>query len=188
MRNRRSVVLAAATSLLATAIVLVGGRVEAQVVVKTRAGEVSRPVNGTAVMQLPFGAEHIAVHWAGNPDAEVMVATSADGVHFGPDADVGRDEVGEHRGNGETYGAVLPAGGATAVRVSANRPLGRVTVLAMADGERVTSYRAVPGRPAHGAVASHRSSPASTGAPTSRCASTPRATRSGRPSSIRCRS
>ncbi len=152
MRNRRSVVLAAAT-VLATAVVIVGGRVEAQVVVKTRAGEVSRPVDGSAVLQLPFAAEHLAVHWAGNPEAQVKVALSTDGTTFGSDLDVALDEVGEHRGNGETYGAIQPAERAVAVRVSADRPIGRVTALALADGERITTYQAVPAKPAGAAVA-----------------------------------
>lgn len=153
MRNRRSVVFAAATSLLAAAVVLVGGRVEARVVVKTKAAEVSRPVNGSAVMRLPFAADHIAVHWGGNPEAAVTVAVGTNETTFGPEIDVERDEVGEHRGNGETYGAVLPAGGATTVRVSSDRPIARVTVLAMAEGERVTTYQAVPGRPVQASVA-----------------------------------
>lgn len=153
MRRSRNAALAAVTTLVATGLVLTGGPVEARVVVKTRAGEVSRPVDGTAVMELPFAAGHVALRWVGNPEAEVTVATATDGVDFGPATDAGRDEVGEHRRNGETYGAVLPAGGATAVRIDADRPLGRVTVLALADGERVTTTRALGGRPA-GASAS----------------------------------
>jgi uncharacterized protein with LGFP repeats len=43
---------------------------------------------------------------------------------------------------------VLPAGGATAVRVTSDKPLGRATVLAMAEGERVVTYRPVPAKPA----------------------------------------
>jgi hypothetical protein len=78
----------------------------------------------------------------------VTVATGSGGGVFGPATHVERDEVGEQRGDGVTYGTVLPAGGATAVRVTSDRPLGQVIVLAMADGERVVTYRPVPARPA----------------------------------------
>jgi hypothetical protein len=132
----------AAITLAAVAFVLVGGRrVDAQVVVHTRAGEVSAPVNGAAVLELPFAADHAALHWAGNPDAAVSVAFSRDGLNFGPAFDVSRDEIGEQRGNGETYGVILRADGATTARVQADRPIGRVTVLALADGSETTTSR-----------------------------------------------
>jgi hypothetical protein len=134
--------------------VLVGGqRVDAKVVVHTRAGEVSAPVNGAAVLELPFTAEHAAVHWAGNPNAVVSVAFSRDGSNFGPAFDVSRDEVGEQRGNGETYGAILRAGGATTARVQADRPIGRVTVLALADGSETIVSRTVDDSVAGASVA-----------------------------------
>ncbi len=151
--RHRSVALAAVAFLLTIGFAVVGGKVQAQVVVRTRAGEVSRPVNGSAVLALPFPAGHLAVHWAGNPEAVVSIATGTDGVTFGAATDVERDEVGEQRGNGETYGAVLAGGGATFVQVTSDRPIGRVSVLDLADGERVTTYHAVPGRPAGAAVA-----------------------------------
>lgn len=135
-------------ALLTTGFQIAAGRIEAQVAVRTRAGEVSGPVGDSSVMLLPFQAGHVAVRWAGNPNAEVSVATSVDGVNFGVATDVGRDETGEQKGNGVSYGAILTASGATAVRLTSNVPLGTVTVLALADGERVTSYRHVPGRPA----------------------------------------
>src|ERR687886_1567280 len=151
--RHRAAALAAAALLLTIGFAVVGGQVQAQVVVRTRAGEVSRPVNGSAVVALPFPAGHLAVHWAGNPEAAVAIATSTDGVSFGTATDVERDEVGEQRGNGETYGAVLAGESATFVKVTSDRPIGRVTVLDLADGERVTTYHAVPGRPAGAAVA-----------------------------------
>src|SRR5919199_1068975 len=151
--RHRAAALAAAALLLTIGFAVVGGEVQAQVVVRTRAAEVSRPVNGSAVMALPFPAGHLAVHWAGNPEAVVNIATSTDGVTFGAATDVERDEVGEQRGNGETYGAVLAGGSATFVKITSDRPIGRVTVLDLADGERVTTYNAVPGRPAGAAVA-----------------------------------
>jgi N-acetylmuramoyl-L-alanine amidase/Fibronectin type III domain len=143
-RFGRAIAVVATVTLLAAVFVLVGARVvDARVVVHTRAGEVSAPVHGSAVLELPFTAEHAAVHWAGNPSAVVSVAFSGDGLNFGPAVDVSRDEVGEHRGNGETYGAILRAGGAKAARVQTDRPIGRVTVLALADGTETTVSRTV---------------------------------------------
>src|SRR5919202_4350305 len=127
--RHRSVAVATAALLLTIGFAVVGGQVQAQVVVRTRAGEVSRPVNGSAVMALPFPAGHLAVHWAGNPEAVVSIATSTDGVTFGAATDVERDEVGEQRGNGETYGAVLGGGSATFGKVTTDRPNGRGAVL-----------------------------------------------------------
>ena len=117
----------------------------ARVVVKTRAAEVHTPVIGPATVALPFPAGHVAVHWAGNPQASVTIALSTDGgATYGPASDVGRDEVGEHRGDGEAYGAILPASGATSARVTSDRPIGRLTVLALADGERVVEEERLP--------------------------------------------
>ena len=149
---RPSIAFVVMTAILALGFQLSTGRIEAQVTVRTRAGEVSSPVFDSAVLQLPFDAGHLAVRWAGNSHAQVSVATSVDGRTFGPPTDVGRDETGEQKGNGVSYGAILTAGGATAVRITSDVPLGVVTVLALADGERVTSHRQVPGRPAGASV------------------------------------
>jgi hypothetical protein len=130
-----------------------GVRVEAQVVVvHTRAGEVSGPLVGSQVRALPFAARDVALHWAGSPGAQLRVAFSADGTAFGAERDVGRDEVGAERGNGETYGGVLFAGGAVAVRLTSDRPLGRVSVLALTDDRRTVVARHLPADAAGAAV------------------------------------
>jgi hypothetical protein len=136
-----------------TLTVVPGTQVGAAVVVHTRAGEVSGPVHGSSVRPLPFAAGHVALYWAGNPDAVVTVAFSPDGTTFGPAVNAERDEVGAQRGNGLTYGAVLAAGGATVVRVDADRPIGRLTVLALADGSSTVVPSATPGSPAGAVVA-----------------------------------
>ena len=84
-------------ALLTTGFQITAGRIEAQVAVRTRAGEVSGPVGDSAVMLLPFEAGHVAVRWAGNPHAEVSVATSVDRMNFGVATDVGRNETGSKR-------------------------------------------------------------------------------------------
>jgi hypothetical protein len=47
--------------------------------------------------------------------------------------------MGEQRKNGTTYGALLSAPGAVAVRVSTDRPLARLTVLGLSDGVATTA-------------------------------------------------
>jgi len=118
--------------------------VQAQVVHHTRAAEVAGPLDGAAVRELPFPTRHAALYWAGNPDAEVTVAFSLDGVRFGQALPVEHDEVGMQRRNGETYGALLPAGGATIARVTSDRPLGRLTILAITDGGTSVERTVVP--------------------------------------------
>src|SRR5258708_1697100 len=81
-----------------------------------------------------------ALHWLGNTAAHVSVALSSDGTSFGPAVDAGRDEVGEQRGNGETYGSIVEGERAIAVRVSSDRPIARLSVLDLADGVRTVRH------------------------------------------------
>jgi len=116
-------------------------RVDAGVTVRMVAREVRAPVELSRTLDLPITASHVALHWKGAPTARVRVAFSSDGDHFGSSLPVERDELGEQRRNGETYGAVMTAPGATAVRVTTDRPLARLSVLALASGERVVRHR-----------------------------------------------
>jgi hypothetical protein len=68
---------------------------------------------------------------------------------------VEQDEVGMQLDNGQTYGVIAPAGGATFARVSSDRPLGRLTVLALAEDGTSVQKTPVPGRPAGAADAVH---------------------------------
>ena len=126
--------------------------VHAQVVHHTKAGEVSGPLERSEVRRLAFPARHAALYWAGNPAAEVSVAFSRDGVTFGSATAVEHDEVGMQRNNGQTYGAVLPAGDATFARITTDRPLGRITVLALAEDGTSVQKSSVPARPAGSAT------------------------------------
>ena len=118
--------------------------VQATVVHHTKAGEVAGPLNGAEVRALPFETRDAALYWEGNPGAEVTVAFSVDGVRFGPAVTVEHDEVGMQRQNGETYGALLSAGGATAARVTSDRPLGRLTILALREDGTSVQEKVVP--------------------------------------------
>ena len=99
----------------------------------TAARQVSSSLSGTRTFALGSGATHIAVHWRGSSAARVRVALSRDGRRFGAAHTVVLDELGEQLQNGESYGAVTPARGVKAVRVSSDRRLTRVSVLVLRD-------------------------------------------------------
>jgi hypothetical protein len=107
--------------------------------VATRSEKVVRSVTAATTVALSRPATSVATYWQGNADAHVTVAFSSDGVHFQTPQSAGRDEMGEQRKNGTTYGALLAAPGAIAVRVSTDRPLARLTVLGLSDGVTTTA-------------------------------------------------
>lgn len=128
----------------AAAVVGVGAPAGADISIRTVARELRLTlVAPSIVVTLPINAQHLALHWAGDPQAEVAVAFSRDGKSFADSTDVGRDELGEQRADGRTYGSVLVAGGAQFVRVSSDRPLANLAVLSLADGERVERKAAI---------------------------------------------
>jgi N-acetylmuramoyl-L-alanine amidase/Fibronectin type III domain len=107
--------------------------------VATRSERVVRSVKAATTVALAQPATSIATYWQGNADANVTLAFSSDGVHYGTPRSAGRDEIGEQRKSGTTYGALLSAPGAVAVRVSTDRPLARLTVLGLSDGVTTTA-------------------------------------------------
>ena len=101
--------------------------------VTIRSEQVVRSITTNTTIALARPATTVATYWQGNAHAHVTLAFSADGVSFGPPQSAGRDEMGEQRKNGTTFGALLSAPGAVAVRVSTDRPLKRLTVLGLSD-------------------------------------------------------
>lgn len=136
----------------AAAVTGVGAPASAHVSIPIVAKELRLALTAPTVVTLPFEADHLALHWAGDADANVVVAFSRDGKTFSGATDAGRDELGEQKGDGETYGAVLGAAGSRFVRVSSDRPLANLAVLALSDGERRASAKAVTGAVAGAAV------------------------------------
>jgi hypothetical protein len=116
-------------------------QVHATVEIKERAEETATDVPGTRTLNLPFAGKNLAVHWQGETEAHVQVAFSRDGVDFSAPIPVQRDEVGEQRHNGETYGSVMSIPeGAAVVRIFSDRHLGRLAILETADGQRILHY------------------------------------------------
>jgi hypothetical protein len=122
---------------------LVAGPVDVQ------AAQVAAAMDRTTTTEvaLPFGASDVTLRWHGNPDARVSIQLGTEPNAFGEVIPVAADEAGlggagrdEDVGAGsggasqsvadaETQGAVIWSGGARYVRVIADRPLGRVTVV-----------------------------------------------------------
>jgi putative cell wall-binding protein len=99
--------------------------------VKVHASEQTHAVDGTHDFTLPDDTTHIAIHWPGQPTARVEAAFSTDGTVFSEPAEVEIDEVGAALENGHTYGVILPVDGARVVRVTSDRALPQVSVLAL---------------------------------------------------------
>ena len=130
---------------------LTARKVYATVEVETRAHEEEQNVDNERVFQLPFNASHVALHWDHAHDALIHVAFET-GSGFGAMVAVRHDEVGEQKNDGRTYGAVMLASGATAVRVVTDRPVSRLRVLAMVDGKLTVKQHFVDGGGAFAAV------------------------------------
>ena len=151
--SRRVLVTSLLTLAASTLTVVVPAGTQAQVTreISMRPDAVTGAVARTRVVTLDRPAESVVAYWRGNPQAEVTLALSTDGETCGPEQDAGRDELGSERRDGTTYGALRSAHGAVAVRVTTDRPIARLTVLGLSDGE--TTTRSSAARPAAAAEA-----------------------------------
>ncbi len=132
---RRTLVLLAAVLPMLGLVTFTSSASATVVSIRTQTHTVSSAVARSAVLRLPATASRIATYWRGQPDAHVTVAFSTDGITFTRPVDAGRDEAGEQRRNGITYGAVRVAG-AHLVRVTTDRPLSQLWIDGMSDGAR----------------------------------------------------
>jgi uncharacterized protein with LGFP repeats len=108
------------------------------------AEHVVRSVAGTTTVSLARPATSVAAYWRGNPHARLSLAFSSDGVHFGTPRPAGRDETGQERSDGTTYGALQTVRGAVAVRVTTDRPIAHLTVLGLSDGTPTSARTSAP--------------------------------------------
>lgn len=92
--------------------------------------EVTTSVDLSRVVELPFVATHVALHWSGSPNAEISVAFSADGATFEPAEAVQHDHAGGETA-GHTFGSITWTGGARFVSVTSDRPVARLAVVAI---------------------------------------------------------
>ena len=130
--SRRVLALLSLLVPLLVAPVLPAGSTPALVVPTRAEREHVRPrVGEPTVVRLDAPAAHVAAYWQGHAGARVQLAFSEDGERFGPWRDAGRDE--DARRSGTTWGALHGVERADAVRVRTDRPVGKVTVLAISD-------------------------------------------------------
>ena len=95
----------------------------------TAAQRTSAPVRNAHTFEAPLVPTHVAVYWRGKPDARVRLALSRRTGGFARPRRVRPEE-----GHGPTtWGAVMLARRANAVRVYTDRPLRRLTVLWLKD-------------------------------------------------------
>jgi hypothetical protein len=118
--------------LVLVGVALAPGSAVSAPVPTTAAYQATSQVTGALVFRLPLSATHVAVYWKGSSSARVSLAFSIGG-RFGRERLVTRDDSGFGRRPGVTYGAIMLAYGARAVRVTTNRSLPRLTVLALTD-------------------------------------------------------
>ncbi|HTI29367.1 MAG TPA: N-acetylmuramoyl-L-alanine amidase [Methylomirabilota bacterium] len=131
----RPFIAALAAAMLFTAGAPMAARVQPGPV-KVHASEVSQRVEGTRDFAIPSATTHIEVHWAGEPGAQLTAAFSSDGRSFSdPTAFVAEDADeapdADPKADGETFGPLMGVDGITVVRIRADRPLKRVTLLAL---------------------------------------------------------
>lgn len=129
---RPRLVRAVAPVTLALALVAVTPAipVQARAPVGVVGDEVTLSIDRSHVVALPLVATHVAVHWRGSPDAAVALEFSADGARFGSSERVEHDDRGDEAA-AHTYGGVLWTGDARYVRVTSDRPIAQLSVVAM---------------------------------------------------------
>ena len=131
------------------ALALVAASAQAEPLARPAVHHASAPVRGATTYELARAATHVAVYWRGSSKASVTAAFSRDGKRFGSPRKVQIDDAGEGRKPGVTFGTVMLARGAVAVKVRSDRALARLTVLSLTDrGEPAPSKPA-----AHAAAA-----------------------------------
>ncbi|NJD30095.1 MAG: hypothetical protein FIA92_17645, partial [Chloroflexi bacterium] len=130
--RRRSLTMILGTSLvlasLLSAMVPAIATLAAPRPIKVVSHEATVSITHRRIVPLPFDASHVTVHWSHAHDAQVSVAFGERPNAFGEDLPVGHSESSDHDGD-ETFGAVLWTGGARFVRVTTDRPIGRLTVV-----------------------------------------------------------
>jgi len=105
--------------------------------VKVRASETTLAVHGTRDFAISSDTTHVDIHWAGAPTAQLTVAFSSDGKAFSKPDPVEVEEPAEGpdprpgEPTGETYSALMGVEAIRVVRIHADRPLAKVTVLAI---------------------------------------------------------
>ncbi|MEO5704028.1 MAG: N-acetylmuramoyl-L-alanine amidase [Candidatus Limnocylindrales bacterium] len=136
MRNarRRSLPATFAASLLVAAVTVAGLPILRAVIssggVDVASGSVDVSVDNQRLVRLPIAASHVVLHWRGVPDAQISLALGRSPNALGEEIPSGLAD-----GSGEdgdmNYSEVIWADGARWARVTTDRPIEHLTVVAM---------------------------------------------------------
>jgi hypothetical protein len=98
--------------------------------VATRHAEVAVSVEHQQLVRLPIAASHVVLHWTGAPDAQVTIALGRSPDQLSEEIPAAADEP-DPVDVGVTYSEVIWADAARYVRVTTDRPIDQLTVVAL---------------------------------------------------------
>jgi hypothetical protein len=134
---RRSRALGAGVALLIAALVVPAAPVLRQAIdhgIDTRSGQVAITVDGEQLVRLPIAASHVSLHWAGTPDAHLTLNLGRTPTDLSEDVEIGADDDAEPNPDALSFSEVIWAGDARWVRIRTDKPIERLTVVAMDTG------------------------------------------------------
>jgi hypothetical protein len=101
--------------------------------------EVVTTIDHERLVRLPIAASHVSLHWTGAPDAQLTLALGSSPGGLGEEIPFSADDDARPEGN-ESYSEVFWADGARFARVTSDRPISHLTVVAIdADEDRTVS-------------------------------------------------
>lgn len=133
MRPSRPFASAFASSLLIASLAVAGLPILRAVVpdgVDVASEQVTVSVGRERLVRLPIVASHVALRWAGAAEAEITIALGRTPDALSEEIHVGPDDFSDPNG-ALNYGEVIWADGARWARVTTDRPIERLTVVAM---------------------------------------------------------
>jgi hypothetical protein len=98
--------------------------------VDIRTGSIAVTIDGERLVHLPIAASHMSLHWTGAPGAQLTVNLGRAADRLGDDIPVVADDDAADA-SGESFSGVILADGARWARIRSDRPLERLTVVAM---------------------------------------------------------
>lgn len=131
--RRRPPATTVATSLLIAALTVTGLPLLRAVVTGGGVAVVSREVgvaiDRQALVRLPIAASHVVLRWAGDHEAQLTIALGRSADQLSEDIVAGHDDLSD--GADETWSQVIWADGARWARVTTDRPIRDLAVVAM---------------------------------------------------------
>ena len=99
--------------------------------------EVGVSLDRESLVRLPIAASHVVLRWSGDHEAQLTLALGRAPDSLSEDIPAGHDHYAEDGSEDESWSQVIWADGARWARVTSDRPIGQLTVVAMdADAAR----------------------------------------------------